>query len=221
MLNCSDYIQLTVLQTMCLQWQKQRTPLATGCSFYDCSPNGESLLIQVEFTNSCNNLSLAYMLQYAIQLKSPKQMLNMFKWNCRKATVYVESPLKPGRDCACKQSNHAKTRQQKKHQMQTNHMTFYCQNFDKFSEPGQVYASIYQSVTGVHILLANRRYIWIAGVLEKPHAMIQCMTKAYKILIESFILPLLVYHTHLWTYGARLLSYLLNILQTLLKIFMW
>lgn len=70
------------------------------------------------------------------------------------------------------------------------------------------------------LLLTKTDIVWIAGFLEKPHAMIHFLIKAYKILIEPFILPLLVYYTHLWTYGALIISCLLNILQKLLKIFM-
>ncbi|KAL0913223.1 hypothetical protein M5K25_016667 [Dendrobium thyrsiflorum] len=56
--------------------------------------------------------------------------------------------------------------------------------------------------------------------LEKPHVLFQFVMKAYKIFLEPLLLPILVYYTHLWKYAARLLSYAINLLQNVLKLFM-
>ncbi|ONK72932.1 uncharacterized protein A4U43_C04F25080 [Asparagus officinalis] len=98
------------------------------------------------------------------------------KFSIKKATVYFESPLKPG-------------------EFVLSLLNIISSLFDNFPKQAK----------------------WF---LEKPHAMIHLLIKAYKILIEPFILPLIVYYTHLWTYGALIISYVLNILQKLLKFFM-
>ncbi|KAG1354702.1 putative Nuclear transport factor 2 (NTF2) family protein [Cocos nucifera] len=55
--------------------------------------------------------------------------------------------------------------------------------------------------------------------LQKPDAMVLLLQKIYKWLIEPMIFPFLVYYTHVWRYVVRGLSYVLNMLQKILKLF--
>ncbi|KAG0447018.1 hypothetical protein HPP92_028531 [Vanilla planifolia] len=80
-------------------------------------------------------------------------------------------------------------------------------------KPGAVVLEILKNITSFFDKYPKLA-IWF---LEKPHALLTYMLKAYKIFLEPFILPLLVYYTHLWTYAARLLSLVLNLVQNVLK----
>lgn len=57
-------------------------------------------------------------------------------------------------------------------------------------------------------------------ILQKPNIVVKFLLKIYKMFIEPMILPVFVYYTHLWTFVARLIGYIIKIIQAILGLFM-
>ncbi|KAK3145394.1 hypothetical protein QOZ80_3AG0207270 [Eleusine coracana subsp. coracana] len=55
------------------------------------------------------------------------------------------------------------------------------------------------------------------GFLKDPEAVLQPFVKLYKFYVEPFILPLLAYYTHFWTYLAKGLTMVLHLLYNVFK----
>lgn len=55
------------------------------------------------------------------------------------------------------------------------------------------------------------------GYLQKPDAAVLLKFKIYKMLVEPLILPLVAHDNNVWMYVARRLSYVLGVLQNILK----
>ncbi|MCL7030924.1 hypothetical protein MKW94_016224 [Papaver nudicaule] len=55
--------------------------------------------------------------------------------------------------------------------------------------------------------------------LQKPYAVLQFLLRIYKLFAEPFIHPVLVFYTKLWKFLAQLVSYALNILFSISRIF--
>ncbi|KAI3967131.1 hypothetical protein MKW92_039491 [Papaver armeniacum] len=55
--------------------------------------------------------------------------------------------------------------------------------------------------------------------LKKPYAVLQFLLRIYKLFVEPFIRPVLVFYIKLWKFLARLVSYALNVLFSISRIF--
>lgn len=83
-------------------------------------------------------------------------------------------------------------------------------------KPGEIVLEVLKVIS----LLLDKFPKLADNILHRPNLMVQLIMRAYKMFVEPFILPFLFYYTHLWTFAARVISYLLIIVQNLLKFFM-
>lgn len=83
-------------------------------------------------------------------------------------------------------------------------------------KPGKMALEILNLVTNLFDTLPNIAECF----LKNPEALVQSFARFYKFCVKPFLVPLLAYYTHFWSYVAQGLTMVLNILYNIFRRFM-